>query len=232
VPVVDEHFVPEDGVGIEGYLERGDRTAVHHLIRYEWACRVIASESGIDTLLDIACGIGYGSFQIAKSFPRIRVTGADYDHDAIDQARRRYSAPNVEFVHGDLVHWDETLGTDAYDCVVCFDTIEHISHREIMMENLVNHLTDDGMLFLSTPVRSTNVLNPGWEHHKIEYSSGSLHAFLRRYFEEILFPDDGSLPCRDVFDRLNRDEVIYLLRMNPVLCRGPIRVAKTAKRPG
>ena len=65
----ERDFVPEEGVSIEEYLARGDRTAVHHLLRYEWACDVLATEdSRVKTVLDIACGAGYGSHQIAQRF--------------------------------------------------------------------------------------------------------------------------------------------------------------------
>jgi hypothetical protein len=45
---------------------------------------------------------------------------------------------------------------------------------------------------------------------------------LRRYFSEVLRPDDGALPHLEVFERLRVTPVSYLLRMNPVACRGPI----------
>ena len=86
------------------------------------------------------------------------------------------------------------------------------------MQGIVDHLAPEGMLLLSTPVRSQNVLNPGWEHHKIEYSRWALYDFLRRYFEEILAPDLGSLPCVSVFDAINTgDPPVYLLKMNPLV---------------
>ncbi len=69
-----------------------------------------------------------------------------------------------------------------------------------------------------------NDLSPAWEHHRIEYSAGSLYDLLRRYFEVIRRPDDGSLPREDVFDRLRGSGVDYLLRMNPLVCERPIVV--------
>ena len=99
------------------------------------------------------------------------------------------------------------------------------------MQSLVEHLSPDGLVLLSTPVRSENRLNPGWEHHKIEYSRPALHDFLRRYFDEVAYPDDGSLPCIETMSRLNTSaEVVYLLKMNPLVCRRPIRVALPRRR--
>lgn len=230
--VIDEHFVPDDGVGIDEYLARGDRTAVHHLVRYDWACDVLATVlPQAARVLDIACGAGYGSRQIAERFPHLQVVGADYDQAAVDFAESKYARDNLRYVRGDVVLWEDTVGRDTFDCIISFDTIEHVEHREVMMQNLVEHLEPGGVLLLSTPVRSSNVLNPGWEHHKIEYSPKALHDFMGRYFDDVAYPDDGSLPCRDVIDRLNAgpDGVVYLMRMNPLLCRNPIRIPAPRK---
>lgn len=222
--VTDEYFVPEDGVTLEDYFERREKTPVHHLIRYRWAAAVLGELGSLSTILDVACGAGYGSHGIATRFPDAEVVGADYDAGAVAFAREKYRAPNLSFIEADLRRWNESLGDREFGCIVSFDTLEHIEHREIAMQNIVEHLHPDGMLLLSTPVRSENVLNPGWEHHKIEFSRRALYDFLRRYFGEVRAPDFGTLPCADVFDPINRDEVFYLLKMNPVVCRNPVRI--------
>lgn len=224
--IVNEHLVPEHGVTFTDYLARGQRVAATHLIRYEWAMAVLARSQPIGRLLDVACGSGYGSHGIAQRFPATEVVGVDYDPDAVAFARGQHHAPNLSFSIGDVTRWEETLGDNRFDCVVSFDTIEHVGHREVMMQNVVEHLHPDGVLMLSTPVRPQNVLNPGWAHHKIEFSAWALHDFLRRYFQEVLAPDLGTLPCVTVFDEINRDEIVYLLKMNPVVCRGPIRMVR------
>jgi len=225
--VVEEHFVPVKGLDIAPYAAAGDVGAVHHLIRYAWALECLADlrDLAAHGVVDVACGAGYGSHAIAQRFPRARVVAVDYDRTAVDFARENYRLPNLEFRHGDVTRWDETIGREAFGCVVSFDTIEHVSHREIMMQNLVNHLRDDGALLLSTPCGGdVNNLSPQWVHHKIEYAASSLFDFVSRYFRTVLRPDDGSLPHREVFDRLNGTGITYLLKMNPLLCRGPVKV--------
>jgi hypothetical protein len=142
-----------------------------------------------------------------------------------------YSLSNLEYKFGDGIRWDETIGNAVFDCVINFDTIEHVSHREIMMQNLVEHLHKNGSLLFSTPCGHMNtVFQPEWEHHKIEYSAASLYDFLKRYFNTILRPDDNTLPHREVFDKTNQNSSIgYLLRMNPVVCMDPIVIANPYK---
>ncbi len=151
--------------------------------------------------------------------------GADYDQRAIEQARQLYNLPNLAYKVGDVTYWEETLGRDKFDCIVSFDTLEHVSHREIMLQNVVYHLQEDGCMLLSTPCTETINLNPTWEHHHIEYSFASLHDFLRRYFLNIQRPDNLSLPHTEVFDRLEGSSVSYQLQLNPVICQQPIVIA-------
>lgn len=228
--VHNEHFVPDPGKTILDYFRDGERTPVHHLIRYEWAETVLAAENARGRVLDVACGAGYGSDGMARKLPDLTIVGGDYDRDAIEFATEHYQAPNLSFVVADVTRWEESIGSEPFDWIVSFDTIEHLEHREIMMQNIVEHLTPNGTLLLSTPVRGQTRLNPGWEHHKIEFGRAALYDFLRRYFEEVRAPDFGTLPCVEVFDQINiTDPPFYLLKMNPVLCRRPIVVRMPPK---
>ncbi len=223
--VLDEHFVPAAGLDLEPYVAAGDFNGTHHLIRYLWACECAKGTSGIGSVLDLACGSGFGSYLLACTLPTARVIGADYDRAAVLEAARRYRRNNLEFRFGDAVHWHESLGDEVFDLIVSFDTIEHVHHREIMLENLVAHLRDDGQVFLSTPCGGDSVVaKPEWEFHQIEYSAGSLFDFLSRYFRVVLRPDNGDLPHLEVFDRLKGSAVSYLLRMNPLICREPVAI--------
>jgi len=228
--VIDEHFVPRYGLDLAKYIETGDLGGVHHLIRYSWAVKVLADLPIGATVLDVACGSGYGSHLFAKTYPHLRVVGADYDRSAVLAARAAYTSPNLEFKFGDVTRWAETIGHTLFDCIVSFDTLEHVEHRELMMESLVGHLRETGRLLFSTPCGSTiNNLRPAWRHHHIEYSTASLYDFLRRYFSVVLGSDAKGFPHREEFDRLNGTGISYLLLLNPVVCRSPIVIENPYK---
>jgi 2-polyprenyl-3-methyl-5-hydroxy-6-metoxy-1,4-benzoquinol methylase len=221
---VDEHFVPGRGMNLREAIRAGNETAVHHLIRYEWAARCLADRP-VKNLLDLATGSGYGAHELAARLPSTRVTGVDYDPGAIEHARTRHALPNLEYRTGDATLWAETIGPEAFDAIVTFDMLEHVAHREIMMEGLVQHLAPGGALLLSTPCGELETaLQPEWVHHRIEYSAASLYDFLRRYFAVIIRPEDREFPHRDVFELLAEGPVTYFLKMNPILCRAPIVV--------
>jgi len=223
--IEDEHFVPVNGLDLTPYIQSQDTGAVHHLIRYTWALEVIGSLPAPKHILDVACGAGYGSFLFAQRFPHISVTGADYDSKAVTHARQHYVLPNLTFINGDVTRWEETIGSTVFDCIVSFDTIEHVPHREIMLENLIRHLSQTGVLLLSTPCGGpVNELQPAWPAHRIEYSTASLYDLLSRYFRSILRPDGGTFPAKEVFNRLQGTSIDYLLRLNPVVCTQAIRI--------
>jgi 2-polyprenyl-3-methyl-5-hydroxy-6-metoxy-1,4-benzoquinol methylase len=206
-----EYFVPIKS--LKEYIKDENLGAIHHLIRYRWAVEVL-KDINPNTIIDIACGAGYGTYQIGKELPNASVVGVDYDPNAVDYAKNNFSLKNITYNLGNVLSWDFGI----FDCIVCFDTIEHISHREIMMENIVNNV--NLCLILSTPCgHKADILAPAWDGHKIEYSSASLYRFLSRYFGKIVRPDGDNFPHLNIFNKID-----YFLCMNPVVCYNPIRI--------
>ncbi len=233
-----EFFVPTEGLELETYLRtrlapdadsrsiRLRKQAVHHIARYEWAARVLAEKTP-GRILDLACGSGYGSAILARRLPAFEVVGGDYDARAVDHATREYGGPpNLTFQAADIVGWlDGPGGTSLgrFDYIVSFDTLEHLLFRELALMNVAEHLSADGAFLFSTPTRTEDLLNPGWEHHKIEYSHRSLYNLMRRFFSRVAIPETGGLPALDFWTGVvNRDGHEYLLRCNPMYCEGPI----------
>jgi SAM-dependent methyltransferase len=225
-----EFYTPPLGTMLAPYVAARDIAGIHHIGRYAWACEVL---SGIQPrrILDVACGAGYGSVMIARACPDSSVLGSDYDARAVAHAAQHEQAPNLDFAAGNMVTWEMT-GSDGttrplgrFDAIVSFDTIEHLLHREIALLRIADNLGDEGVLLLSTPcAHASTLLNPGWEHHKIEYSYLDLIPLMRRFFREVTAPDDPGFLGRDFWSRLNTPEPLYPNLGNPLVCRGPIRV--------
>src|SRR5262245_38405986 len=219
---MDEHFIPTAGLDLAPYLAEHDFCAVHHLIRYHWAVAYLKDLTDCRSLLDIACGEGYGSFMLAQARPDVTVIGADADPEAINYATKKYRLDNLSFKVGDAVTW-QGLSEDKFNVITSFDTIEHLHFREIFLERIVSHLTVDGQMLFSTPsAHSALVLKPEWEHHKIEYTAHVLFDFLSRYFARIIRSDELDFPHREVFKQLISTGIQYPLIMNPVIGQQPI----------
>jgi SAM-dependent methyltransferase len=223
--VTDEHFVPSFGLDLETYIARTDATAVHHLVRYLWAAAVLAKWGARGPILDLGCGSGYGAYLLAKTVRGAEVLGLDHDEAAIRNAQETYCRRNLAFRPGDPLVWSSSIGDDAFETIVMFDVLEHVRHREILLESVVRHLAPRGRLLLSTPSAACeNDLEPGWPHHRIEYGTASLYDLLRRYFAGVLGSDREDFPERAIFTKLSERGISYLLRLNPVICTQPIRI--------
>jgi len=111
-----------------------------HLAVYEWIAARLAGK----TVIDMACGEGYGSEVLARSASR--VVGVDANPEAHEHARLRYVKANLSFVR-DLV--------DGYsepaEAVVFLQTIEHLEQPGATLEHFRSLVGPSGTVYLSTP---------------------------------------------------------------------------------
>jgi SAM-dependent methyltransferase len=82
----------------------------------------------VSTVLDAACGIGYGSNMLAKA--GYKVVGADISEEAIEYAKEHWSHDNIKFINVDLTH----ANLPKVDAVISFETIEHTDQYHDILE--------------------------------------------------------------------------------------------------
>jgi SAM-dependent methyltransferase len=138
-----------------------------HYQRYAWAASRVNGD-----VLDIACGTGHGAKLLAA---RAAVTGLDRDVTAVEAARHR---TNGRFIVADAPPIPER--DDAFDNVVCFETIEHLDRDKEFIREIRRILRPGGRLFISSPNQEVSAPagvpeNP-W--HVREYSLAALVALL------------------------------------------------------
>lgn len=99
-------------------------------------------------VLDLACGIGYGTALLAEAL-KCRVVGVDIDTGAIQYARQHYSPDGTEFIQADarLVE----LEPSTFDAIVSFETIEHVPFDLELLQKFHRVLKAGGTLVVSTP---------------------------------------------------------------------------------
>lgn len=113
-----------------------------HVLRYRLAAGFV--EPG-DTVLDAACGIGYGA-EIFRRFPGCTYVGVD-----LNPVSDEFQAVNLET-------WKPK---GKYDVAVSFETIEHLDDYS----NLINILKRaKKWIIVSVPVVPTVHMNP-WHKH-------------------------------------------------------------------
>ena len=137
-------------------------------------------------VLDIACGEGYGSDILSST--ACEVVGVDICKSAIDQAREKYVSDNLTFACGDaysIPFLDET-----FDCVVSFETIEHLEQPDRLLAEIKRVLAPDGFLILSSPNkkafdRRNHCENGENIYHKKEMENAELIALIKQFFPNI-----------------------------------------------
>ncbi len=119
------------------------RDSIEHLHRYALVMDFIEDK----TVLDIACGNGYGSSLMSEK--AAVVYGVDIDLETIENAKKEYPKENITFLTGSA---DKIpLLDQSVDVVVSFETIEHHDKHDEMMSEIKRVLKKEGLLVISTP---------------------------------------------------------------------------------
>ncbi|MDZ7764971.1 MAG: class I SAM-dependent methyltransferase [Melioribacteraceae bacterium] len=139
---------------------------IDHVGRYKFASNYIKPNT---VILDIACGVGYGSNLIASKVSDARVVGVDIDKDAIAYAEKHYAHENVEFIIDDA--HKPNLPENDFDYVISFETLEHLPNPDSFIASINRVIKKDGLFIFSSPNQKTLP----FEKEKISVSSKTLH---------------------------------------------------------
>lgn len=114
-----------------------------HFARYAFAARLARYRR----VLDIGCGTGYGSAELARV--AAHVTGLDPSEEALAAARGKYTLANLDFRagSGDAVPFPD----GSFDLIVAFEVIEHIENWGALLTEARRLLAPGGQFMISTP---------------------------------------------------------------------------------
>jgi ubiquinone/menaquinone biosynthesis C-methylase UbiE len=119
-----------------------------HMVRYSLAADWVRPG---DTVLDCACGLGYGSAILAARSSGARFIGVDVDQGAVayasDQFGDRYGIEYVAARGTDLRFLDDS----SVDIIVSFETIEHVENYGDLIAEFRRVLKPDGRIVASVP---------------------------------------------------------------------------------
>ena len=112
-------------------------------------------------ILDVGCGSGNTTLLLATVFPNSRIVGLDSDKKAIAFCRKYNAAANVEYVHAPLSRY---AGRKKFRYAFACEVLEHMDHgvQERFIRDCADALTDDGLLFMTTPNEPNAVAT---DHH-------------------------------------------------------------------
>ncbi len=115
-----------------------------HWHRYHWISPWLKNK----VVADLACGEGYGSALLAQSADA--VIGVDIDRATTEAAKNKYHGlDNLTFQTNDVLN--SKIHSDSIDVVVSFETLEHLTEQQKLLDEFKRILKTDGMMVLSTP---------------------------------------------------------------------------------
>jgi SAM-dependent methyltransferase len=186
---VPERFVPEE-MG-------GKLVEAEHVARYLWASNFVTGRR----TLDAGCGTGYGS-KILSAGGALEVVGVDLAEHVLEVASQ--DAPeNVRYEVGDLAQLPFDSG--SFECVVCFEVIEHVEDPDVVLDELKRVLAPNGLLIISSPNRDHYM--PGNPHHRHEYSPPEFRDALAARFADVRLVQQHVMLASVVAERLDTGSV-------------------------
>lgn len=177
-----------------------------HLCAYKFAQGYVNNRR----VLDLGCGQGYGSFLLSENAKE--VTGLDYHEPAISYAREKYKRDNLKFIHLNASSLKKL--EERFDCICCFQVIEHIKEVDEFLMDIGGLLGENGIFICSTPNKldaSPNSLGPANKFHVKEYLAEEFFQLLKKYFDEVSMSGLKRSRRLNFFRRLKKTGITKVL---------------------
>jgi len=188
------------------YILQSDETGLH----FWYAARLklidillkktLINQTDARSILDIGCGTGT-ELDLLAGYGR--VIALDINQTALKIARQK----NYRTISADIEKL--SLPENSYDAVCCFDSLEHLTDEQKVLNNIFRSLKDDGYLLFTVPafqfLFSTHDL--ALQHHR-RYSQHELKEKLTTadfniitigYWNSILFPLEALVRLSNKF---------------------------------
>lgn len=121
-----------------------------HMTRYAQAAQFIRPG---DRVIDVACGLGYGSYQLAHNSDAASFTGLDASDYAVEYANLNFAPASptpMTFVVGDAQNLSGMADASA-DFAVSVETLEHLPEPDRLLAELHRVLSPQGRIYASVP---------------------------------------------------------------------------------
>lgn len=147
-----------------------DYLSVQHVARYAFAAQVLSPGMSV---LDVACGTGYGSEILALH--GCNVTAGDLDHKQL--ALSKVISAQASFACMDVLNLP--FPNNSFDAVVSFETIEHVTEGQRFLDEMHRVLKPGGLFICSTP----NIAYTAHPlYHVKEYEPGEFYSLVLSRF--------------------------------------------------
>ncbi|MTW17287.1 methyltransferase domain-containing protein [Rhodoplanes serenus] len=162
-----------------------------HLVRYASAAMHVRPG---DTVIDAACGLGYGSRVIWQNSQAKSVLGIDDSEYAIEYATMSFADANVSFKRGRLPDALLTIADNSVDFIASFETVEHLQDPDEFLRQCTRVLRPSGRLMISVPNdwADENGIDPNPYHFHVFDWPSICHLTAKHLRIEKLFAQDAD----------------------------------------
>jgi len=158
----------------------------------------VAAESSRSKIIDIGCGDGRLTHELAKRFPDARLMGVDYSPQAIRLASALNSGGSMTFEVRDLV--EDPFQGDS-DVALLMEVYEHIepAKADMFLQGVRDTLRSGGVLHMTVPHKNV----PLAPHHYRHFDSDMLRNEISEYFDiDVIKPFERLTRMRKWINRL------------------------------
>ena len=130
---------------------------------YEYVTPLIKGKN----VLDVGCGLAYGTALLAESAASIK--GIDYDQSTLDDNKNRYaSITNLTFERVTVPPLP--FADNSFEIVTSFQFIEHIHHRLEFMKECYRVLKPGGKIYITTPNTKRSLARNPFHIHEYTFA--------------------------------------------------------------
>jgi ubiquinone/menaquinone biosynthesis C-methylase UbiE len=165
--IYDENWIAWHDMKVHGPASRWLRSLINDQFK-----RINSKE--VHTILDLGCGEGTITYEIAKQFSTAQVTGTDFSITGIEFAEKKYILPNLVFKHDN----DSANLNLSYDMITCFEVLEHVEHWEELLGRMAESSTK--YLLLSFPTGRMRPFEVNVGHFR-NFQKKQVEDFLKKY---------------------------------------------------
>lgn len=178
----------------------------------------------VGTVLDIGCGTG--NFLYYAKSKGWKVSGFDFDRQAVAAATNVFNLPHIEM--NDLAGYASDHRNETFDLITFFDVFEHIDNHNNFIGTIRSMLNPGGHIAMSMPYRKgamwlkPNDLPP---RHLTRWDRKSIREYLARHGFETVYMARRTEGVRHVLLKLR-------FRYGKLFSFGLVNKVKSAERKG
>lgn len=183
--------------------------------------------SGHQHVLDIGCGDGKITAELAKTLPNSSVLGIDISPSMIAFAKSSFQLPNLRF---ELKNAEELEYQNVFDLIVSFTTLQWIQDHDRFLQSAYNSLNENGIFAATMPLGLPAMLEqavteqiamPEWQSYFQNFATGwnfieqdkyaallSKNGFITTRLAVV--PQKDFFPNREIFEKFISQWFPYL----------------------